>query len=54
MFVQKNHPENRILGDKNVRTQTRRKLARSYEQMNISLFSKIEPKCFAKASNDQH
>jgi hypothetical protein len=52
--VQKNHPENLILGDKNVGTQTRRKLASSSEQVNLSLLSKIEPKCFAEASNDQH
>jgi hypothetical protein len=25
-----------------------------YEQVNLSLLSKIEPKCFAEASNDQH
>jgi hypothetical protein len=52
--VQKNHPENLILGDKNAKTQTRRKLASSSEQVNLSLLSKIEPKCFAEASNDQH
>jgi hypothetical protein len=53
-FVQKNHPENLILGDKNVKTQTRRKLASTYEQVNLSLLSKIEPECFAEASVDKH
>jgi hypothetical protein len=41
-FVQKNHPENLILGDKNTETQTRRKLERTYEHVNLSLLSKIE------------
>jgi hypothetical protein len=52
--VQKKHPKNLILGDKNVETQTRRKLESTFEQVNLSLFSKIEPKCFVEASVDQH
>jgi hypothetical protein len=54
MFVQKNHRENLMLGDKIVKTHTRRKLACSYECVNLSLLSKIELKCFEEASNDQH
>jgi hypothetical protein len=53
-FVQKNHPKNLILGDKNARTQTRRKLANKYEQMNLSLLSQVEPKFFIEAQNDHH
>jgi hypothetical protein len=53
-YVQKNHPENLILGDKNAKTQTRRKLENSSEQMNLSLLSKVEPKCFAESRNDPH
>jgi hypothetical protein len=42
--VQKNHPENLILGDENAKTWTRRKPARNDEQVNLSFFSKIDPK----------
>jgi hypothetical protein len=45
--VQKNHPKNLILCDKNAKTQTRRKLASNYEHMNFSLLSKIDPMCFS-------
>jgi len=51
--VQKNHRENLILGDKNVETQTRRKLTSTFEQVNLSLLPKIKPKCFVGASTDQ-
>jgi len=53
-FLKKNHPENLILSDKHVGTWTRRKLAIISEQMNISLLSKIEPRCFEETNNDQH
>jgi hypothetical protein len=52
--VQKNHPEKLILDDKNDKNRTRRKMASSFEQVNLSLLSKIEPKCFVEANNDQH
>jgi hypothetical protein len=53
-FVQKNHPENLILGDKNSNTQTRRELAVTTEHVNLSLLSKIDPTCFVETSVDQH
>jgi hypothetical protein len=52
--VQKNHPKNLILGDKNDETLTRRKMASIYEHVNFSLFSKIEPECFRKVRTYQH
>jgi hypothetical protein len=52
--VQKNHPESLILGDKNAKTHTRRKMERIFEQVNLSLLSKIDPKSFEEASSDQH
>ena len=39
--------------DKNARTQTRKKLTSSSEQVNLSLLSKIKPKYFAKTSKDE-
>jgi hypothetical protein len=52
-FVQKNHPKHLILGDKNAKTQTRRKLTSRSGLINLSLLSKIDPKCFVESSIDQ-
>jgi hypothetical protein len=53
-FVQENHLENLILGDKNVETSTRRKLESTSEHVNLSSLSKMGPKCFVEASIDKH
>jgi hypothetical protein len=52
--VLKNHKKNLILGDKNDKTQSRRKLENNSKQMNLSLLFKIEPKFFLEAGNDQN
>jgi hypothetical protein len=53
-YVQKNHPEELILGENNKGVQTRRQLIRSPEHANLSLLSKIEPKNFEEASKDKN
>ena len=47
IFVQKHHPENRILGDIDTGVQTRRRL-------NFSLLSKLNPKNFVQTNEDKH
>jgi hypothetical protein len=43
--VQKNHPLDQIIGNKDVVVETRRKI-RSPEQTHLALLSTIEPNCF--------
>jgi hypothetical protein len=42
--------ENLILGDKDMRVHTRRRLASAPEHANFSFLSKIEPKNFTESS----
>jgi hypothetical protein len=50
--VQKNHPSDQIIGNKDARVETRRKIS-SPEQTHLSLLSTIEPNCFEEASKDE-
>jgi hypothetical protein len=49
--VQKNHPSNHIIGNKNTGVETRRRMC-SPEQTHLSLTSTIEPTCFEEANKD--
>lgn len=48
MYVQKLHLENQILGDRELRVHTRRKITITPKNANLTLLSKMEPKCFDK------
>jgi hypothetical protein len=50
--VQKNHPSNQIIGNKDAGVETRRKIC-SPEQTHLALLSTIEPNCFKEASKDE-
>jgi hypothetical protein len=50
--VQKNHPSDQIIGNKDAGVETRRKI-RSPEQTHLALLSTIEPNCFEEASKDE-
>src|SRR6202522_2545214 len=50
--VQKNHPSGQIIGNKDARVETRRKI-RSLEQTHLALLSTIEPNCSEEASKDE-
>jgi hypothetical protein len=50
--VQKNHPSDQIIGNKDAGVETRRKI-HSTEQTHLALFSTIEPNCFEEANNDE-
>jgi hypothetical protein len=50
--VQKNHPSDQIIGNKDVGLETRRKI-HSLEQTHLPLLSTIEPNCFEEASKDE-
>jgi hypothetical protein len=50
--VQKNHPSDQIIGNKDVGVETRRKI-HSPEQTHLTLLSKIEPNCFEEANKDE-
>jgi hypothetical protein len=50
--VQKNHPSDQIIGNKDARVETRRKI-RSPKQTHLALLSTIEPNCFEEASKDE-
>ena len=50
--VQKNHPSNHIIGNKDAGVETRRKI-RSPEQTHLALLSTIEPNCFEESSMDE-
>jgi hypothetical protein len=50
--VQKNHPSDHIIGNKDARVETRRKI-RSPEQTHLALLYTIEPNCFEEAIKDE-
>jgi hypothetical protein len=50
--VQKNHPLDHIIGNKDAGVEARRKI-RSPEQTHLALLSTIEPNCFEEASKDE-
>jgi hypothetical protein len=50
--VQKNHPSDQIIGNKDAGVETRRKI-RSLEQTHLALLSTIEPNCFEEAIKDE-
>jgi hypothetical protein len=50
--VQKNHPSDQIIGNKDAGVETRRKIC-SPEQTHLALLSTIEPNCFEEASKDE-
>jgi hypothetical protein len=50
--IQKNHPSDQIIGNKDVGVETRRKIC-SPEQTHLALLSTIEPNCFEEASKDE-
>jgi hypothetical protein len=50
--VQKNHPSNHIIGNKDSGVETRRRI-HSPEQTHLELLSTIEPKCFEEANKDE-
>ena len=51
-WVQKNHPSDYIIGNKDAKVETRRKI-RSPEQTHLALLSTIEPNFFEEASKDE-
>jgi hypothetical protein len=51
--VQKNHPSEQIIGNKDVRVETRRRI-RSPKQQHLALLSTIEPSNFEEVSKDEH
>jgi hypothetical protein len=50
--VQKNHPSDQIIRNKDAGVETRRKI-RSPEQTHLALLSTIEPNCFEEANKDE-
>jgi hypothetical protein len=50
--VQKNHPSDQIIGNKDARVETRRRI-RSPEQMHLAFLSTIEPNSFEEANKDE-
>jgi hypothetical protein len=50
--VQKNHPSDQIIGNKDAGVETRRKI-HSPEQTHVALLSTIEPNCFEEANKDE-
>jgi len=50
--VQKNHPSDQIIGNKDAGVETRRKI-RSLEQTHLALLYTIEPNYFEEASKDE-
>lgn len=51
-YVQKNHPEDQIVGNRNEGVQTRKRLAINNEQVNFFLMSEMEPKTYDEATTD--
>jgi hypothetical protein len=51
--VQKNHPSEQIIGNKDAGVETRRKL-HSPEQRHLALLSTVEPNSFEEANTDEH
>ena len=52
-WYQKNHPSDRIIGDKDVRIGTRRRQFGRNEQVHFSLLSTTRPRYFAEVSTDE-
>lgn len=52
-YVQKNHPEEKIIGNKNQGVQTRTRLARNNEQVNFCLMTKMEPRTYVEANTSE-
>jgi hypothetical protein len=50
--VQKNHPSDKIIGNKDVGVETRRRIC-SPEQTHLALLSTIEPNYFEESSKDE-
>jgi hypothetical protein len=50
--VQKNHPSDQIIGNKDAEVETRRRIC-SPEQKHLALSSMIEPTCFEEANKDE-
>jgi hypothetical protein len=50
--VQKNHPSDQIIINKDAGVETRRRI-RSLEQTHLALLSTIEPNCFEEANKDE-
>jgi hypothetical protein len=50
--VQKNHPSDEIIENKDARVETRRRIC-SPEQTHLALLSTIEPNCFEEANKDE-
>jgi len=53
-YVQRHHPEENIIGDRDEGVQTRRRILITPKRKVIALLSMIEPKTFAEASKDPH
>jgi hypothetical protein len=51
--VQKNYPPKNIIGNKDARVETKRRIC-SPEQQHLALLSIAEPSSFEEASNDEH
>jgi hypothetical protein len=51
--VQKNHPPEQIIGNKDAGVETQRKLC-SPEQRHLALLSTVEPNSFEEANTDEH
>jgi hypothetical protein len=51
--VQKNHPSEQIIGNKDAGVETRRRIC-SPEQQHLALLSTIEPSSFEEANKDEH
>jgi hypothetical protein len=50
--VQKNHPSDQIIGNKDAGVETRKKI-RLPKQTHLGLLSTIEPNCFEEANTDE-
>eukprot|EP00253_Pinus_taeda_P008340 PITA_08340 len=53
-YVQRHHPEEQIIGDRDEGVQTRRRITITPERKVFALLSMIEPETFAEASKDPH
>ena len=53
-YVERYHPEEQIIGDKDEGVQTRRRITTSPKRKVIALLSMIEPETFIEASKDPH
>ena len=54
-YDEKNHSRDLIIGDKSASIQTRnRNLESTFEEVNFSSLSKIEPNCFDEARIDEY